>query len=112
MHGYFGKYRRVGPGPQAEDMSLDELEAGKTNLRAEIRRLYNAGVPLFTRDAIQDLSEQLENIIPRKKIYARGVSGVVFEFDVQIGRIKKPDQSDVEYILYVCPSPWSSARDG
>jgi len=72
-----------------------------TEAHAEIRSLYLFGAPVFTREIIQDVGQQLRKLGEKcGKVFIRGLNGVMIEFAIETGRIL-PSQPDTEFIMYV-----------
>jgi hypothetical protein len=67
----------------------------------EIRALYLSGVPLFTKEQLYAVRQQLKALKGgRGKVLVAGVNGQVAEFAVKTGDIL-PTNADVERIMYV-----------
>lgn len=53
---------------------------------ARLNGWNEAGVPFFTREAIQEVAEQLKRpFFPGQKILVKGLDGAFVEFDVRTG---------------------------
>jgi hypothetical protein len=72
-----------------------------TEAHAEIRSLYFSGAPVFTREIIQDVGQQLRKLEGQcGKVFIRGLNGIMVEFAIETGRII-PCGPDKEFIMYV-----------
>jgi hypothetical protein len=59
-----------------------------TKAHAEIRSLYLAGAPLFTKQLILDVADQLQKLQGSLgTIFVKGVNGAMVEFAIETGRI-------------------------
>jgi hypothetical protein len=77
----------------------EEWVGTAAKVTSDIQLLYDAGTPLFTKDAIQDVLQQLES--SAKRVWIKGLNGVMTEFDIESGRVMELPKQDLEYILYV-----------
>ncbi|KAH8789097.1 hypothetical protein F5882DRAFT_438708 [Hyaloscypha sp. PMI_1271] len=70
-----------------------------TEAHAEIHSLYLSGAPVFTREIIQDVGQQLRKLEGKfGKVFIRGLDGVMVEFAIETGRIL-PSQPDTEFVI-------------
>ncbi|TAQ89295.1 hypothetical protein B7494_g2388 [Chlorociboria aeruginascens] len=68
-------------------------------VQAEIRSLYLSGAPMFTREDIQDVSQQLRKLEGKSgTVFIRGINGAMVEFAVETGRVF-PTRSETDYVL-------------
>lgn len=71
-----------------------------------IRELYDAGVPLFTKERLREVAWQLKDYEqnksqPEQKIFVRGIDGKKVEFLIQVGHIRRWDvDKDEELVVY------------
>ena len=78
------------------DRELQELRDGE---RSKLSSLYDAGVPLFTKEAIRDLDQQLKSVTGYgQKISIKGIDGIMVDFKVMIGETHSAERGE-EYIL-------------
>lgn len=84
--------------PLPEDVAKKIAKAIST-----IRVMYDEGVPLYTKETLSNVSQQIEDVKNgRSKIYVKGLDGGTVEFNIEtglvIGLTSKPD---LEYVLSV-----------
>ena len=99
------------PSPPKDDLSWDThfdessvVETlAMTRAMLKVRSLYNEGTPLFTKEAIRDLDQQLEKSHERgQKVSVRGMDGAKMEFQLETGRtLPTQEGSDSEEFLCV-----------
>lgn len=70
---------------------------------AGIRQLYEAGVPFFTKEQLQDLSRQLKQAETSDKpeILIKGLEGTEETFEVKTGITRAGSEPGTEWVLYV-----------
>jgi len=74
----------------------------QSKINDEIRALYLSGVPLFTKEQLYAVRQQLEALEGRRgKVLVAGVNGEVAEFAVFKTDDVLPSNTDVERIMYV-----------
>ncbi|CAG8909103.1 unnamed protein product [Penicillium egyptiacum] len=70
--------------------------------RKIIDKLYESGVPFFTKALIQDMWDQIKrDPAPGDKILTKDITGAVAEFEVETGRVRpwRVDGTEMEYVL-------------
>lgn len=68
-------------------------------ITSDIQSLYDSGTRLFTKEAIRDIAQQLENTQNGQKIFVRGINGVTVGFDVEYGEVDPhPDDPSLEQV--------------
>jgi hypothetical protein len=60
-------------------MSLDERREGQIEAHRLIREMYDAGVPLYTKDLLRDIARQLKDS-SSKAVSVIGLDGVAVQF--------------------------------
>ncbi|KAI9770346.1 MAG: hypothetical protein M1839_003223 [Geoglossum umbratile] len=79
-----------------ETMSEDKATAEAIS---KIQWLYDSGTPLFTKETIRDLCQQLEKFSKKgEKVSVRGLDGVAVDFEVENG-CTIDFWDDLEYIM-------------
>lgn len=70
---------------------------------AGIRQLYEAGVPFFTKEQLQDLSRQLKqaDTSDKPEIHIKGLEGTEETFEVKTGVTRAGSEPGTEWVLYV-----------
>ncbi|KAE8141823.1 hypothetical protein BDV38DRAFT_268116 [Aspergillus pseudotamarii] len=68
---------------------------------AGIRRLYEAGVPFFTNEQLQDLSRQLKQAetCEKPEIFIKGLEGTEETFEVRTGVTRAGSEPGTEWVL-------------
>lgn len=68
-----------------------ETMGRKETVRAvsQIRRLYDAGVPFLTKEAIYKVQQQLKDICPGEVIFIKGLNGEIESLKSLEGRTKE-----------------------
>lgn len=110
---YCGDYGRVDlvtnkSRPEFWELTTRERNAELKKVKANIKTLYDKGIPFFTKDAIQNVHQQLKDCIAQGqgKISVKGLDGNVVEFGVEIGQVYKfikIPEPDLEYVRYSHP---------
>lgn len=71
----------------------------KEEALAYIDRLYETGAPLFTKDAIRAIYEQIQRNPKRDKIFGKDLTGGDLEYKVEIDRKETvPDKDNVPIV--------------
>ena len=84
--------------------SIDEEK--RAELINNIRVLYNAGAPFFTKKGLQEVAQQLEDYgqvesQKGRKIFTRGIDGKQVDFSIETGRTRFGQAGeDEEFVLY------------
>jgi len=81
------------------DLKLEKL--------AKIEEMYAAGIPLFTKDSMQDLHRELSKAKTGDNVSVLNFDGTTSEFEITVGNVYPPwDKSEFEIIgLDFDPSP-------
>jgi hypothetical protein len=81
-------------------------EEKRAELINNIRVLYDAGAPFFTKRRLQEVAQQLEDCRQvksqtKQKIFTRGIDGKLVYFSIETGRTRfgQPGE-DEEFVLY------------
>lgn len=83
----------------AEQSDADNYEK-KARVQSQIRALYDAGVPFFSKTAIQDVDRQLKNSIQTgEQIRISGLDGTVTQVEIETGRAYQIGTSDLEQVM-------------
>lgn len=92
VHSYSGR-------PESSAHPDQELEQLRDGDRSKLSSMYDAGVSLFTKEAIRDLDQQLKSV-PKygQKISIKGIDGAMVDFKVLTGETH-PAEPGEEYIL-------------
>lgn len=62
--------------------------------------LYDDGVPLFSKESIRDIYQQLTGDLPSGyKIKIKGADGVVVELELKTGRAVESDDAELEFFV-------------
>lgn len=70
-------------------------------MTSKIRSLYDAGTPLYTKEAIRDIDQQLEKCVQRgEKVLVRGLDGIMVDFEIESGRTFPVGEPNLEMVLY------------
>ncbi|KAI0415535.1 hypothetical protein F5X98DRAFT_213444 [Xylaria grammica] len=76
----------------AQQQQHDEKVAQMNSIMYEIRTIYNANIPLFTKDAIRKASEELEicrkNALGGRNVILQGINGVNYEIFVSLAAVQ------------------------
>jgi hypothetical protein len=82
---------RLGP-----HLSWEEVES-------VVQSLVEKGRPLFTREALQDVSQQLKRAYKGEiqKINIKALDGFTVEFPVETGQVQSSPEPEAEFIVYV-----------
>ncbi|CAI7670689.1 unnamed protein product [Penicillium crustosum] len=89
---------RIGHCRLAEPGEVPTQEEAK----AIIDRLYESGVPFFTKELIQDMWDQIkQDPVHGDKILTKDITGAVVECDVETGKVRQWRVDDME-LEYVC----------
>ncbi len=64
---------------------LEETTKARTEVSSHIRALYDAGVPIYSRELIRDVFNQLQS--GHQKILVKGLDGNIVDFDIETGQI-------------------------
>lgn len=68
----------------------------------KIRSLYDAGTPFYTKEALQDVCQQLEKSVERgQKVWVKGLDGILVDFDIENGRTIAAGEPNLEFIMQV-----------
>lgn len=100
MNYYYTSSRRL---EGVTEPSLYE-EGSRVEASKDLLRLYDAGVPFFTKESIRDVQRQLQKSSPGDKLRIKGVNGEVVVWDIETGERKKYGEgtsSAREFVLYV-----------
>lgn len=79
----------------------DDIDATRklAHIHADIQFLYLSGVPLFTKEAIRNVSCQLNELGGKSgKVYVKALNGILVEFNVETGRVF-PSGLDAEFVV-------------
>ncbi|WEW58642.1 hypothetical protein PRK78_004110 [Emydomyces testavorans] len=72
----------------------------REEIEQKIRSLYEAGCPLFTKDAIRDVSEQLkQNGDTGQEILIKGLDGTIVDFNIETGGTQSAAEPELEYLM-------------
>ncbi|EAW23649.1 uncharacterized protein NFIA_023600 [Aspergillus fischeri NRRL 181] len=86
--------------PLRDGKDADEWEPTESEAIANIDRWYQAGRPLFPRDSLQDVRDQLRKSLKKgDSIYVKAFDGSMYEWPVKTGDIKtlwEPDDDTGE----------------
>jgi hypothetical protein len=84
----------------AEDLTGKERKK-MARIKSDIRTMYDQGIPLFTKDAIRYLMEQLKLFTEfgGDKISIRGIIGAIEKLDIETGR-RLPWGASKEAVVY------------
>lgn len=83
--------------------SIDEEK--RAELIHNIRVSYNTGIPFFTKDALQEVAQQLKDYKQtesrrEQKIFTRGIDGKQVGFSIETGRTRfGAAGEDEEFVL-------------
>lgn len=81
-------------------MDTYETSPGLADVHAQMRSLYLSGTPLFTKDSIGHLHQQLKTLAGKPgKVSIKGLDGNLVDFFVEPGRLRT--NADYEVILFV-----------
>lgn len=73
-----------------EDLAPEVRQRRREEITADIRSLYLSGTPIFDREVIRRLGQQLKALRGKTgKVFVTGLDGVVTEFAVEEGNVKK-----------------------
>lgn len=88
---YIRNYNRLGP------------EISQEEARSTVQSLFEKCDPLFTREALREVSQQLKRAYKGEiqEIKVKGLDGVTIEFPVETGQIHDSREPDAEFIVYV-----------
>ncbi|CEJ58710.1 hypothetical protein PMG11_07358 [Penicillium brasilianum] len=93
---YFGGHFRWTEAAGDEPKTTEEAQE-------RIDKLYESGVPFFSKEMIRFAFEQCQRKPPRgEMLYTKDITGAMVEFESQTGDVKKENEEDgdeVEYIL-------------
>lgn len=64
---------------------LEETPKARTEVSSHIRSLYDAGVPIYSKEMTRDVVNQLRS--GHQKILVRGLDGNIVDFDIETGQI-------------------------
>ena len=88
----------MGEAPVVTENDHDTVQR-LTEIHTANRSFYLSGAPLFTREIIRDVSQQLKKLEGKAgKVSVRGLDGVIVEFPVETGRMLLR-QPDTEHIM-------------
>lgn len=62
-----------------------QIAKAKTEVSSHICALYDAGIPIYSREMIRDVLNQLQS--GHHKILVKGLDGNTVDFDVETGQI-------------------------
>jgi hypothetical protein len=86
------------PTPDKDRAAWERKIADTTS---KIKALFDSGTPIFTKNDLQHVYEQLERPNTKgQKISIRGINGVSVDFEIETGAIYA-NGPDTESILYV-----------
>ncbi|KAL1859825.1 hypothetical protein VTK73DRAFT_7445 [Phialemonium thermophilum] len=92
------------PQSNADQQYAADLESARSSNKEEmqqavqkIREMYDSGLPFFTKDALRETMQQMENIEKGQPgtVSVRGLDGTIAQFSVQTGEIVS-DIEDIE----------------
>ncbi|KAJ5496654.1 hypothetical protein N7463_008641 [Penicillium fimorum] len=102
--------------PMAERISRLDLDYAYTTCRlaepretltleeakAILDRLYESGVPFFTKELIQDMWDQTKrDPVQGDIIFTKDITGAIVEYDVETGKVRPwvlADDTELEYV--------------
>jgi hypothetical protein len=94
-HYFGGQFRWTEP-PGDEPKTTEEAQE-------RIDKLYDSGVPFFSKEMIRFAFEQCQRKPPRgEMLYTKDITGAMVQFESQTGDVRKEKEEDgveVEYIL-------------
>jgi hypothetical protein len=65
-------------------------------IRANIRSAFLSGTPLFTKECIRHVCQQLRELNGKAgKVYVKGLNGNIVEFPVEPGRVRSLQDRDI-----------------
>lgn len=77
-------------------------EGEMAEVTSKIRSFYDAGIPFYTKEALRDVSRQLERLSEKgQKVSVRGLDGSMVDFEIESGLILPAGEPDLEMVLYV-----------
>lgn len=81
-----------------------------TDAFAVIQSLYDAGTPLYTKEAIRDVWQQLESCRADgykigQKVSVKALNGENVDFEIQTGRVLRAENPNEERIMFVVYLP-------
>ena len=93
---YFGEFYKMQAGSTAADPK-------KTEIIAKIRSIYDAGTPLFTKEALEILSQELQQCKGGKahQVLLNGLDGKAVNFKIETGVIQRAIDPTLELVFYV-----------
>ncbi|RMZ85263.1 hypothetical protein DV738_g379, partial [Chaetothyriales sp. CBS 135597] len=95
VHIYSGDLHRYEQQHESDDINTQE----GTKISAHILSLYQAGEPLFSKELLRRVSQQLK--AKSQKVSVRGLDGVDVDFDIETGQVFDAGDPDGEpFILY------------
>lgn len=93
---YFGGIFRWSEPPRDEPKTMEEAQA-------RIDKLYESGVPFFSKERIRLAFEQCQRKPSRgEMLYVKDITGALVEFECQTGDVKEELEKDgvrLEYLL-------------
>lgn len=93
-YGWLGPSHWVGANPG------DEIPSTQDEAVAKIEDLYNTGKPLFTKDHLWFIHDQLTAPLEKgDKISVMGLDGATVNFEVNTGDIRDEPREDMEYLM-------------
>jgi hypothetical protein len=71
---------------------------------AKIKELYSTGIPLFTKDSIRDIHQQLLKGKNGDKVSVLNLDGTKSEFKIGIGEVMDASEPENEWVQYAALS--------
>ena len=82
--------------------SSDKYSQEIADVQLNVRTWYDSGAPFFTKQAIQDLQNQLQSSLQTgEKIVIKGLDGKIIEVENETGKVFPIGASDFERVLQV-----------
>lgn len=78
-------------------------QISREEARSVVQSLVDQGCPLFTREALRDVGQQLKRAYKGEiqKISLQALDSVTVEFPVETGQVQSSREPGAEFIVYV-----------
>ncbi|KAL1957077.1 hypothetical protein VTO42DRAFT_6335 [Malbranchea cinnamomea] len=95
--------------PTPDTVILDEPTLAK--IVSKIQSLYDEGVPLFTRESIRDVYEQLkESNGSGRQISVRALDGTIVKYTLNVGSVCPGPEPHIEWVSETCRIHYQSIQ--
>jgi hypothetical protein len=94
-HIYCGEHHRY----FNEAQSLHEETSNAEEVSARIRSLYEAGVPIYNKELLRNIAQQLKDKLP--KVSVIGIDGTEVTSDIDTGQPYDVGDPETDFIVYV-----------